>query len=86
MSATERIREALSEGLAAAGLPGLVAAARLPSGEAVEVAVGVRGTADPAPMTSDTLFWMASCTKAGTPAGRRINALAAAKMDIRDES
>jgi CubicO group peptidase (beta-lactamase class C family) len=66
MSATERIREALSEGLAAAGLPGLVAAARLPSGEAVEVAVGVRGTADPAPMTSDTLFWMASCTKALT--------------------
>ena len=66
MSATDRVREALSEGMAAAGLPGLVAAARLPSGEVVEAAVGTRGAGDPAPMTSDTLFWMASCTKALT--------------------
>jgi methyl acetate hydrolase len=66
MTATDRIREALSEGMAAAGLPGLACAARLPNGEAVEVAVGVRGTGNPAPMTNDTLFWMASCTKALT--------------------
>ncbi|HEY3888765.1 MAG TPA: serine hydrolase domain-containing protein, partial [Caulobacteraceae bacterium] len=68
MSAETRIREALTNGLAEAGVPGLVAAARLPGGEAVEVAVGVRGVDNPAPMTTDTLFWMASCTKALTSA------------------
>ncbi len=68
MSTTERVREALTNGLAEAGLPGLVAAARLPDGERVEVAVGVRGIDNPAPMTTDTLFWMASCTKAMTSA------------------
>jgi CubicO group peptidase (beta-lactamase class C family) len=52
--------------MASAGLPGLAAAARMPDGERVEVAVGVRGVDNPAPMTSDTLFWMASCTKALT--------------------
>ena len=66
MSAAERVREALGEGMAKAGLPGLVAAARLPNGERVEVAVGVRGLDNPAPMTTDTLFWIASCTKALT--------------------
>jgi CubicO group peptidase (beta-lactamase class C family) len=66
MSATGRVREALSKGMAAASLPGLVAAARLPNGETVEVAVGARGVDNPAPMTGDTLFWMASCTKALT--------------------
>jgi methyl acetate hydrolase len=66
MNTTDRVREALSDGMADAGLPGLAAAARLPGGETVEVAVGVRGTDNPAPMTTDTLFWMASCTKALT--------------------
>ena len=66
MNATDRVSEALSDGMADAGLPGLACAARLPSGETVEVAVGVRGADNPAPMTSDTLFWMASCTKALT--------------------
>jgi methyl acetate hydrolase len=66
MNATDRVREALSAGMADAGLPGLACAARLPSGETVEVAVGVRGADNPSPMTSDTLFWMASCTKALT--------------------
>ena len=32
----------------------------------VEVAVGVRGANNPAPMTPDTQFWIASCTKALT--------------------
>ena len=49
--------------MAAAGLPGLVAA-RLPGGGKVEVALGARGLDNPAPMTTDTLFWIASCTKA----------------------
>jgi CubicO group peptidase (beta-lactamase class C family) len=66
MSAVEQVREALTNGLAEADLPGLVAAARLPNGETVEVAVGVRGVDNPAPLTTDTLFWMASCTKALT--------------------
>jgi CubicO group peptidase (beta-lactamase class C family) len=66
MSATDRVREALGQGMADAGLPGLVAAARLPGGETVEVAVGVRGLDNPSPMTTDTLFWIASCTKAMT--------------------
>ncbi|HEX4199094.1 MAG TPA: serine hydrolase domain-containing protein [Caulobacteraceae bacterium] len=66
MGAAERITEALSEGMAEAGLPGLVAAARLPDGERVEIALGVRGVDNPAPMTADTLFWVASCTKALT--------------------
>jgi CubicO group peptidase (beta-lactamase class C family) len=68
MSATDRICEALSQGMAEAGLPGLAAAARLPDGERIEVALGVRGVDNPAPMTSDTLFWVASCTKALTSA------------------
>ncbi len=68
MSAEARVREALANGLAEAGLPGLVAAARLPEGEIVEVAVGVRGVDNPASMSTDTLFWMASCTKALTSA------------------
>jgi CubicO group peptidase (beta-lactamase class C family) len=68
MSATDRIRQALTSGMAEAGLPGLVAAARLPDGERVEVALGVRGVDNPAPMAADTLFWVASCTKALTSA------------------
>ncbi len=48
--------------------PGLTAAARLPSGETVEAAAGVRGLADPAVMSPDTVFWIASLTKAITTA------------------
>ncbi len=66
MSAAERVREALADGMAGAGLVGVTAAARLPDGEAVEIALGVRGVDNPAPMTSDTVFWVASCTKALT--------------------
>ena len=50
----------------AAGLPGAAVAARLPGGEVVEAAVGARGVDNPAPMTADTQFWIASCTKALT--------------------
>lgn len=66
MDATDRIREALEAGRGAAGLPGLVAAARPPGEAAVVVAVGQRGIDDAAPMTPDTHFWIASCTKALT--------------------
>jgi len=66
LSAKARLQAALTKGMADAGLPGLAAAARLPGGEVVELAVGVRGVDNSAPMTADTLFWIASCTKALT--------------------
>ena len=52
----------------AGGLPGIAAAARLPDGTVVEAAAGVRGLDNPAPMTPDTVFWIASFTKAVTTA------------------
>jgi methyl acetate hydrolase len=67
MSAKTRIEAALAQGVAG-GLPGLVVAARLPGGEVVEAAAGVRGLDNPAPMTPDTVFWIASFTKAITTA------------------
>ncbi len=69
MGAAERVGEALREGIKTAGLPGAAAAARLPNGDVVEVAAGVRGANDPAAMTADTQFWIASCTKALTSLG-----------------
>lgn len=59
----ETVRAALERGLAAVGAPGLVAAARGPDGARTVIALGQRGKADPAPMTPDTLFWIASMTK-----------------------
>ena len=51
---------AVAEGVA----PGLSAAVTRP-GEPVRTFVaGVRGAADPAPVAPDTVFWIASCTKA----------------------
>jgi CubicO group peptidase (beta-lactamase class C family) len=67
MSERARIEAALAEALAG-GLPGLAAAARLPGGEVVEAAAGVRGLDNPAAMTPDTVFWIASFTKAVTTA------------------
>ena len=60
--------EAALDAAVAAGLPGVAAAARLPSGEVVQAAAGVRGLDSPAAMTADTVFWIASCTKAITTA------------------
>lgn len=62
-----RAQAALEEGVAS-GLPGLVACARLPGGEVVEAAAGVRSADGRAPMTLDTVFWIASFTKAVTTA------------------
>ncbi len=67
MSAQARIETALAQAVAG-GLPGLVVAARLPGGEVVEAAAGVRGLDNAAPMTPDTVFWIASFTKAITTA------------------
>jgi CubicO group peptidase (beta-lactamase class C family) len=61
-----RIRTALEAGLAQSGLPGITAAALTPSGETVHLAVGRRGADDPAPLTEETPFWIASMTKAIT--------------------
>jgi CubicO group peptidase (beta-lactamase class C family) len=65
MDAEQRIEAALSEAVTS-GLPGLAAAARLADGTVVEAAAGVRGLDNPAPMTPDTVFWIASFTKALT--------------------
>jgi len=67
MSAQARIEAALAQAVAG-GLPGLAVAARLPGGEVLEAAAGVRGLDNAAPMTPDTVFWIASFTKAITTA------------------
>jgi len=67
MNARARIEAALAEA-AVSGLPGIAAAARLGDGTVIEVAAGVRGLDNPAPMTPDTVFWIASFTKALTTA------------------
>jgi CubicO group peptidase (beta-lactamase class C family) len=67
MSARARIEAAAAEAVAA-GLPGVAVAARTPDGEVVEAFAGVRGLDNPAPVTPDTVFWIASFTKAITTA------------------
>jgi methyl acetate hydrolase len=67
MTTEARIEAALAQAVAD-GLPGVVVAARLPGGGALEAAAGVRGLDNPAPMTPDTVFWIASFTKAITTA------------------
>ena len=58
--------QALLDGAVAQGVaPGLSGAVCGPGGVATFTA-GARGAADPAPMTPDTVFWIASCTKAIT--------------------
>lgn len=60
------IQHTLDKAVAAGAASGFVAAARKPSGEVLVAAAGVRGLDNPAPMTPDTVFWIASCTKAIT--------------------
>lgn len=67
MSIASRIEAAAAHAVAA-GLPGVVVAARQADGATVERAAGVRGLDNPAPMTPDTQFWIASFTKALTTA------------------
>lgn len=67
MSVRARIERALGDAVAA-GVPGVAAAVLAPDGETLEAAAGVRGLGDRAPMTTDTVFWIASFTKAVTSA------------------
>ncbi|MBX3485231.1 serine hydrolase [Phenylobacterium sp.] len=55
---------AVAEGVA----PGLTAAVLHADGGETLHAAGVRGIADPTPMSADDVFWIASCTKAITSA------------------
>lgn len=64
----ERIRATLEAGLAESGLPGIAVAAVTPEGREVNLALGRRASDAAAPMTPDTLFWIASMTKAITSA------------------
>jgi CubicO group peptidase (beta-lactamase class C family) len=67
MSAQARIEAALAQAVEG-GLPGVVIAARLPDEDVIKVAAGVRGLDNAAAMTPDTVFWIASFTKAITTA------------------
>ena len=58
------IERALEAALASGVAPGLTAAAHLAGGSVWTGAYGQRGVQDPSPMTGDTLFWIASMTKA----------------------
>ncbi len=68
MNAKARIEAALDEAVAAGSVVGASAAAGLPGGETVVACAGTRGLADPSAVTPDTVFWIASCTKALTSA------------------
>jgi CubicO group peptidase (beta-lactamase class C family) len=61
-----RIRDALTEALPESGLPGVAVAATRGDGQDVSLAIGRLSPADPAPVAEDTLFWIASMTKAVT--------------------
>lgn len=56
----------LDAAIGSGAAPGIVAAALMPDGQIVHHAAGVRSAGCPQPMTADTLFWIASCTKAVT--------------------
>ncbi|HTX50724.1 MAG TPA: serine hydrolase domain-containing protein [Caulobacteraceae bacterium] len=58
--------EAALSAATVSGLPGVAAAARLADGTTLERAAGMRGLDNPQPMTPDTVFWIASFTKALT--------------------
>lgn len=60
------IQSVLEEGLTASTIPGVAVAAITPSGESVNLAVGRLTPLEATPLTPDTLFWIASMTKAVT--------------------
>lgn len=60
------IQSVLEEGLTASTIPGVAVAAITPSGESVNLAVGRLTQLEATPLTPDTLFWIASMTKAVT--------------------
>lgn len=67
MAMAERLRLILEAGVAAGHAPGFVGAVFGPEG-AVTVTAGALGADNPAPMGPDTVFWIASLTKAVTTA------------------
>ena len=60
------LKRILEDGVAAGGAPGFSAAVRTRQGERFLATAGRRGAEDLTPVTPDTLFWIASCTKAIT--------------------
>lgn len=62
------IQAILDDAVASGVAPGLTAAVAHDDGSDSRYAAGVRGVADPTPMAADTVFWIASCTKAITSA------------------
>ncbi|RAK65014.1 serine hydrolase domain-containing protein [Phenylobacterium kunshanense] len=58
------IQGLLERALAGGVAPGLSAAITLPDGSTQAFVAGACGVADPAPIAPDTVFWIASCTKA----------------------
>ena len=63
------LQSLLAAGVAAGHAPGLSAAIIDRDGRVQSGAAGVRGVDNPAAMTSDTVCWIASCTKAITSVG-----------------
>ena len=56
----------LDDAVAAGHAPGFSSAMITADGRRLSAAAGRRGPDDAAPVTGDTLFWIASCTKAIT--------------------
>ncbi len=65
---SQRIQAVLDAAVAEGIAPGLTAAVARADGSDEVYAAGVRGIADATPMDPDTVFWIASCTKAITSA------------------
>lgn len=65
---SKTIQAVLDEAIAARAAPGLTAAVSWPDGRRESFAAGVHGVDDPRPTAPDTVFWIASCTKAITSA------------------
>ncbi len=68
MANTQALSELLRRATDAGDIPGVVAAAATAEGPIFEGGFGVRDMATGAPMTADTVVWMASMTKAVTGA------------------
>jgi len=61
-----KIRAGLEEAVASGGIAGAVVAVTSAEGPVLQVAVGRQSLNDPAPMVEDSVFWVASMTKAVT--------------------
>jgi len=68
MKLHERLDSILAAATAAGKVPGVVAAVATDDGVVYQGAHGVRALGRPEPMTNDTMFWIASMTKAITSA------------------